>query len=310
MSIRPAILDDSAAISNLFCRHVQRWQRMTDGGQVEDVAYDNLSIYERWLHGGAWMSVETGAIWLNHLLRVEGIALVLTENDHIVAYSELFRSQEAAPYGDHLHIVELSAQSDAAKDQLLTHIIQTMPPNKRLTAACSAYDETTRTYYEQFGFTAIDTVQQVSMPAKGGSVSFYKVTEQPTVEIDRIRQWQMPFGRTSSARTVLEHIWTPLWASVPALTRRQTHRLRFNVAGQDAFVCIQEHLYNPRHAEVFCWTPKTPSKQLLGSIRDWAYKRGYRTLFLAINQQVESLFDAECETRPHQDVILARNLSN
>ncbi|MEO1441159.1 MAG: hypothetical protein AAFV33_12220, partial [Chloroflexota bacterium] len=63
--IRQAQLDDAAAISELARSRVGVWQRMT-GGQVETVTYDALSIYERWLHGGPWMSVETGALQLSH----------------------------------------------------------------------------------------------------------------------------------------------------------------------------------------------------------------------------------------------------
>ena len=68
MHIRPALLDDTQAISQLFRARIDKWQRLTEQGQVEDLSYDELSIYERWLHGGAWMSIETGAIWLSHLL--------------------------------------------------------------------------------------------------------------------------------------------------------------------------------------------------------------------------------------------------
>ncbi|MDQ7035939.1 MAG: hypothetical protein Q9P01_14230 [Anaerolineae bacterium] len=72
MQIRRAILDDTQTISKLFRSRIDRWQRMDSQQRVEDLAYDDLSIYERWLHGGAWMSIETGAIWLSHLLSGAG----------------------------------------------------------------------------------------------------------------------------------------------------------------------------------------------------------------------------------------------
>ena len=68
LEVRQAGLDDTGAISALFCARIPVWQRRNAQGQVENVAYDALTIYERWLHGGPWMSIETCAILLNHLL--------------------------------------------------------------------------------------------------------------------------------------------------------------------------------------------------------------------------------------------------
>ena len=57
--MRGAALDDTQAISALFRSHIAVWQRLNAGGQVEDVSYDSLTIYDRWMHGGPWMSGET-----------------------------------------------------------------------------------------------------------------------------------------------------------------------------------------------------------------------------------------------------------
>ena len=62
MRVRQATLDDTQQIVALFSGRVPVWQRLGERGQVEDLPYDALTIYERWLHGGAWMSLETGAI--------------------------------------------------------------------------------------------------------------------------------------------------------------------------------------------------------------------------------------------------------
>ena len=62
MQIRQATLDDTRAISKLFCAGIERWQRMDAQGRVEDLSYEQLTIYERWLHGGAWLSIETAAL--------------------------------------------------------------------------------------------------------------------------------------------------------------------------------------------------------------------------------------------------------
>lgn len=71
--IRPATLADAAAITAVHCSHVEIWRR---GGKGEPASYASLSLYDRWLHGGPWMSVETCAVHLNRWLRAGHPVLV------------------------------------------------------------------------------------------------------------------------------------------------------------------------------------------------------------------------------------------
>ena len=68
ITVRPAQLEDCEQIAALAQAQVSIWQRWDARGRVEDVTYSALSIYERWLHGGVWMSLETAAIHLGRLL--------------------------------------------------------------------------------------------------------------------------------------------------------------------------------------------------------------------------------------------------
>ena len=86
MLVRQARLDDTRAIVRLFKSRIPKWQRLNPQGQVEDLPYEDLTIYERWLHGGAWMTLETGVLWLSHLLSGHGLAHVVEVDQKIVAY--------------------------------------------------------------------------------------------------------------------------------------------------------------------------------------------------------------------------------
>lgn len=306
MPIRHAILDDTEGITALFTRPVERWQRMDAEGRVQDLAYEDLSIYERWLHGGAWMSIETGAIWLSHLAGGGGLALVYDDGG-IQGYAEAFTGQEADPYGYHIHIGSLVASSDTVREALMNYLIEQAGGIGRITVASTAYDSEKIKFYKTFGFSELIQVQRVNLSAQGANAGFYKVTEQNSISADSIHDWQMPVGRVESARMHLEQLWSQLWKAVPEITARKTHRLRFNAGGQDAYVVIQEQLYNPRGAEVFCWTPKALSAHLISAIRDWAYKSGYRQLTMAVNEKIAKILDTELETTAHQIVILARD---
>ena len=305
MSIRQAILDDTAGISALFTAQIDKWQRMDARGQVQDLPYSDLTIYERWLHGGAWMSIETGSIWLSHLAGGAGLAFVY-EDDGIMGYAEAFISQEAEPYGYHLHVGKIVADDKAIREALMEHLIVQAGSIGRITAASTVYDEKKLKFYRSFGLTELIQIQRVNLSSQGATAGFYKVTEHENASAEQIRDWQMPVGRVESARLHREELWSQLWLAIPSIKARKTHRLRFNAGGQDAFVVIQEHLYNPRNAEVFCWTPKALSSHLINAIRDWSYKTGYRSLTMAVHEKIAKIMDTDLETTAHQHVILVK----
>lgn len=307
MLIRQPTLDDTRAISKLFQAKIERWQRIGDNGQVEDLPYEDLSIYERWLHGGAWMSIETGAIWLSHLLGGAGLCFVL-EEESVFGYAEAYLGNEPPPYGYHLHIGDIVAESEDVQDALMQHLLEQAGGIGRISAGSSAYDKERIKFYQRYAFLEIGRVRQVNLAAQSGNVGFYKVTEHRNSDAAQIDEWLMPVGRLQSARLHWEQLWSNLWHSVPEITARKTNRLRFNAAGQDAFVCIQQQLYNPRAADVYCWTPKALSGQLVAAIRDWSYKASYRSLSLVVNEKIAQILGSDLEETAYQQVIFGREI--
>lgn len=101
LRIRPATLADAAAVTAIHCSHVETWRR---GGKGEPVSYEALSLYERWLHGGPWMSVETCAVHLNRWLRAGHPVLVAEVGGRVVGEAEFVENPEPPPYGPALHL--------------------------------------------------------------------------------------------------------------------------------------------------------------------------------------------------------------
>jgi hypothetical protein len=284
---------------------------MNPSGQVDDLPYAELTIYERWLHGGPWMSLETGALWLSHLIRGDVLPLVLEDSGHLRGYAEAYPGQEPEPFGRHWHIGQpvTVPDDDDARDALLQELIQRAESAGRMTASCTAYDEATQALYKRYAFSAVQSVQQVQVSARGGSVGFYKVTAHPQADYDQLDGWHMPLGRTQSARQHWEELWPALWDAIPRMKERQLHRLHFSASGQVAFVCYQQQLYNPRSARVYCWTPKPMSSQLLNAIRDRAHKEGYRTLILEVRETIAEML-GDHEDTPRQQTIFLRHLDS
>jgi hypothetical protein len=105
----------------------------------------------------------------------------------------------------------------------------------------------------------------------------------------------MAVGRLTCARQQWETLWTQQWETLPEIRKRQTARRHFAAAGQDALMYCREHLYDPRRAEISLWTPKPLTAPLVSAVRDWAHREGYRTLVMAVEEDVQGTLGADAE---------------
>jgi ribosomal protein S18 acetylase RimI-like enzyme len=307
INIRPARLDDTAAISALFRARIGAWQRWDTLGRVQDVAYEALSVYERWLHGGAWMSVETAALHLGALLLGAGIALVAEVHNGVAGYLEAYHNVEPPPFGSSVspsHLVVAAAHSNMGLEDMLLEALAARAKAlkcERLTAVVIGTDTA---FYVRHQFKPLARIVRYSLPARTGQV-FYKANDHSDMNAAQISGWQMPVGRITSARQQWEALWTRAWEIIPEM--RRTYRLKFNAAGQESYIAFQPQLYNPRALDVYVWSPKPLSTQLLTAIRDWAYKENYRTLVMAVPDDTAKTLGQEAEADGYSVEVYAVN---
>lgn len=293
IEVRQAGLDDSGAISALFCAQIPIWQRLNAQRQVEDVPYEQLTIYERWLHGGAWMSIETSAIHLNHLLMGAGIPLVAEVSDVIFGYAEAYVSNEPEPFGRVLHVAQLQTGDLEAERALLEALTAQLKPLKcqhmtiTRVGGASVYDP-------RYELEPISTLRRFNLPARQGQI-FYRAVEHVDDDAAQINGWAMPIGRFSSARQEWETLWHQQWQTLPEIRQRKAARRHISAAGQDALLYCREHLYDPRRADVAVWTPKPLTVQVVSAVRDWAHREGYRTLVMAVDESARSVLGTDAE---------------
>jgi hypothetical protein len=310
LNLREAHLDDTEAISRLHRAHITTWQRLNAQGRVEDIPYEQLTIYERWLHGGAWMSVETGAIHLSHLLRGGGIPLVAEAGGALVAYAELYEGVEP-PFGPHLAmtnpVVHPDWHGDSPEASLLAHARAVGKQRKRERLLVSAALPELRHFYQAQGLRAQSILLRFALPARTGQ-GFYKTVEHLDPNPAQIRGWFMPIGRLGSARQLWESRWPRTWDAIPEIRQRRTHRLKFNAAGHEAFVWCQQQLYTERSAEICCWSPRPLTTQLLTAIRDWAHRENYRTLILTVPEDTAKILGAEAEPDGYTETVYSIDL--
>ncbi len=92
ITVRLATLADTAAITEIYKTDVPTWERLDYAGELVPVSYESLSLYERWQHGGPWMSIETCSVHLNRLLAGSGFPLVAEFDGKVLAEAEVYES--------------------------------------------------------------------------------------------------------------------------------------------------------------------------------------------------------------------------
>lgn len=315
VEIRDARLEDAGAISELFRSRISVWQRLDAEGYVEDVTYDALTLYERWLHGGAWMAVETGAVALNHFLLGGGVALVGVVDGQAMAYLEAYPGHEQEPFGAHLHVANLVVHADAmgtgVEEFLLAQLTERAKTLKvtQLTVTHLGQNPEYAALHPFVDMKTLIAQRRFTLSARTGQV-FYRAVDHPNADPAQIAGMTMPVGRYGSARQMWETVWPRTWNTIPEIRARKTHRLRFSGAGQDAFICCQQQLYDPRGADVYCWATKSLSPQLVTSVRDWAHREGYRTLSMLVPEALAATLGPEAEADGFVQEICAIALSD
>jgi len=298
--VRPAALDDTAAISALFRAPISVWQRLDARGRVEDVPYADLTIYERWLHGGPWMSLETAAIQLGQLLSGAGLALVAEAGGQVAGYLEAYHGVEPSPFGDHVHLAHLVVGPDAAhtgvEQALLAGLFEQAAAMKARHVTVSRIGETPgeTSFYERYHLQTLCRIRRLSLSARTGQI-FYRATEHSNADPAQIQGWHMTVGRLTSARQEWEQLWPRTWEIIPQVRQQRSHRLHLAAAGQEAYICCRQQLYDPRSADVSCWSAKPLTNQLVSAIRDWGHREGYRTLQWVVADDTVKVLGPEAE---------------
>jgi GNAT superfamily N-acetyltransferase len=305
ITVRAATLQDTAAITAIHTSDVPEWVRYDAQGHPQPTAYESLTVWERWMHGGAWMSLETCAVHLNRLLAGVGFPLVAELDGQVLATAEVYENFEAAPYDHHLSIGVLythqSHQQQGLGSALVDYIVQMarVMTCKRVTVA----DTDAPDFYTGLGFQQARSGRRIKIPAQAGR-AFYQASELTDRHYSAIKGWHMPLGRYNAPRQEWLSLFPQDWAAgLPELLSIKTIHLSLNVAGQSAIVFMKE-ADDPEsmagECAVACWSPRPLSAPLLAALRDRAYREGFHTLVtFAMDSDWSILLAADATQTPY-----------
>jgi hypothetical protein len=306
--VRQATLADTYAITDLYCSTVAGGiftRRNSDGTQTP-VPYEELSLFERFMNGGPWMSVETCAVWLAYLLRFDDeIPLVAEVNGLVLGEAEVTIGNEPAPYGRHLNISMLRVHAEADnREQLIDALVSYVKEMASVMRVQQVIVATSDPLYTRHEFTPIVARRAVVVPARSGRV-VYKAVAISDFNPAQIDGWYMPFGRYRSARHEWAGIWPGFWNCVPELVELEVSRFAIELSGQHGILLLQQHRYHPQRAEAYLWTERPLSPHLVSAVRDRAAREGYQELSLFVDGNSLALVEPDVIETGDAQMLLA-----
>ncbi|HLA44207.1 MAG TPA: GNAT family N-acetyltransferase [Aggregatilineales bacterium] len=302
MNVRQALLDDISDITEIYRSHINEWQRFAPDGTLIPADYNELTLFERWQHGGAWLSAETCAIWTGYLLQsTEGIPLVCEVDGVVLGHAEVFIGQEAEPYGHHINIATLCVRKDVGQQGIGTALVRYVEDMARVLKCqqVTVSNPQPPQFYERNGFSPAVTRYHVRLPAHEGRV-FYKARDLAVLDPAQIHGWYMPLGRYQNARQEWERMRWDLWNGVPQLVETDWHRLFIELTGQPGILHLHQHRGEPLTVTARLWTKNAVSTLILSAVKDRAARLGYTTIETVIDSDNRSLLpDAEAANKVH-----------
>lgn len=295
--VRQATLADTYAITDIHCSNVPEgvFTRRNFDGTRTPVPYEELSLYERYMNGGPWMSVETCAVWLAHMLRYgDEMPLVAEADGMVLAEAEVTIGNEPAPYGRHLNIVTFNVHAESHGQGLGTalldyikHMARVMKVHQVLVARPQSLS-----FWKKHDFKPLVARREALVPTREGRV-FYKAVQLGNFDHQQIDGWAMPAGRFQSARHEWINIWPGFWNCVPELAEPEIARFDVSLAGQHGILILQQDRFNPERANTYLWTERPLTQHMISAVRDRAARDGYQELSLFVDDQALAFVEAD-----------------
>lgn len=311
--VRQALLADVHAITDCYCANVPDgvFTRRNPDGTRTAVPYSELGLAERFMNGGPWMSVETCAVWIAHLLRRgDEIPLVVEVDGVVQGEAEVTIGHEPSPYGHHLHISSLSVHAASQRQgygTALIDYIRNMGTVMDVHQITTPHHNAASAFFSVQGFQPVMARRLVVVPARQGRV-FYKAVEVEDFNPARIQDWHMPLGRYQSARHEWNRMLPGFWNGVPALVEPQIDRFEIQITNQPGILLLQEDRHIAGRAEAFLWTERALTPHMVSAVRDRAAQLGYETLTVFVDDTVLPLLEPEAIDIRDPEVLLGLRL--
>lgn len=290
ITIRPATLADTAAISAVHCSTVDEWRDPYTRQPADEAT---LNLFGRWYNGGDWMSVETCAIHLNGMLLQGHLPLVAeSAPGSIVGEAEYYVNREPAPFGPYLHLSVLYIHKDWQGHGIGRALVEAGVEHAR---ALGCHALTTQPEPEMTGF-----YRRLGFELWRRSKEMQTATTQPGTEGNPLPLTQLSPDRPPEPLALRigryqcgVQGWETLWPSlaIPELAALRRGMWRGEIdddpstsSGQVPVVLgLREQFRTPTQADGYAWLPPSASlTPVVAALRALAAREGYSAVDLLL----------------------------
>lgn len=265
------------------------WYAFPNGQRVETKDPENLSLYERWLNGGSWMSNELCTIYINSLLLGGHIPIVAEIDGMVVGELELFFGWES----DHklyAHIGVLQVHKDFQRQGIGTKLLQKAisTAKKRGASYLSVRPrDLLQPFYQEYGFS--EWLKTVVFEAQAGPYLAKLRWEEDNTVFNKMKFWDFILGQEQSSAQIWQ-IFNRNFFALPEFTREPIHTGVITSDTQETVAIFFPHVYFGDMANVYAWSKTQAKDEHLWSILTLAYHFGYdRVRSLLDTKQFEKL---------------------
>lgn len=278
VTIRPARLDDAAAITAVHCSTTSVWR---DPRTRQVVPYAALDLFGRWYNGGPWMSVELCAIHLNDLLRAGHMPLVAEAAGRIVGEAEYYRTVEPPPFGPALHLSVLYVHQEwqhQGVGRALLAVGLELARQQGLPALTTQPETDALAFYRRGQFTPWLAAQEMQLAAEGPpppGLARLTANPGPPPELAlRVGRYQC---------SALD--WEPLWPTLalPGWSNLRREVWRGVLGDVPAVLGLREQLRDPQQADGYAWLPPAaPLSPAVAALAALAAQAGFAAVDLLL----------------------------
>lgn len=282
--IRHATLADAAAITEIHCSDNRQWFRFEARGRVP-ARYEELSLYERWLNGGPWMSLETCTVHLNRLLLAGHFALVAEVDHQVAGEAELYLSDEPQPMGRTLHLsilyVHRAKQRHGAGSKLVR---EAMELARELSCDTLTVVPEIKPFYVKLGFELCKRLVETQAPTRDHT-SRYPAEPVLDGRYAVVRGLSLVIGRYQSPCQAWEEL--PNDMAIPELRILRAVRWRFQPDELAAYLMLKETVTRERLASASAWFANDgiPIPAVVQALLAQARRMGFTRLELLLEEQ-------------------------
>lgn len=274
--IRRAGLKDVPGIVEVHCSDLEDncWYSFPGGKRVEAKKPSDLSLYERWLNGGSWMSEQLCSIYLNNLLLAGHLPLIAELDNKIVAEMEIFFGWEHDRYL-YAHIGVLQVHKEYQRMGIGTKVIkEAINFSKKRGASYLTVRprDMLKGFYKQLGFN--EWLKTIVIKAEARPF-VSKLTWQENVTIfDKKRFWPFVLGQEQSSAQIWQIFHRNQFA-LPEFTSEPIHTGILNNEGKETVAIFFPHVYFGDMANVYAWSNDSLDEEHLWAVLTLAYQFGY-----------------------------------